>query len=128
MLTQQVNGLLMDKIDLQTQGIGHRDEALRRERNLGELRASLAGKSLPKEAEELISALQTSHANSEAHAKALQDKLTKARAVSLVHVAGRATLTQQNPSLHLPVHPPARPASQGKAARGRSGAGERKCP
>jgi protein HOOK3 len=94
MLVEQVNGLLLDKVSLQTQSIGHRDDALRRERNLGELRASLAGKALPKEAEDLIHALQTSHANSEAQAKSLQDKLTKARAVSTKPRRLRPSLAQ----------------------------------
>lgn len=84
MLVKQVNGLLMDKIDLQSQSIGQREEALKRERNLGELRASLAGKSLPKEAEEFISALQTSLSQQELQIKSSTEKLSKARAVSRV--------------------------------------------
>lgn len=35
MFMQQVNSLLMEKVDLQSEGITQREEALRRERNLG---------------------------------------------------------------------------------------------
>ncbi|PWN51410.1 hypothetical protein IE53DRAFT_51456 [Violaceomyces palustris] len=79
MYMAQVNSLLMEKVDLQTEGIGQREEALRRERNLGELRASLAGKALPKEAEEMIANLQASTLSSEAQLKALQEKFQKAK-------------------------------------------------
>ncbi|PWN44214.1 HOOK-domain-containing protein [Ceraceosorus guamensis] len=79
MQTDQINKLLMEKVDLQSEGIGQREEALRRERNLGELRSSLAGKALPKEAEELIISLQTKAAEAESNVKAGKEKLSAAR-------------------------------------------------
>ncbi len=91
MLIEQVNNLLLDKVKLQAQSIGQKDEALRSERDLGSLRTALAGKSLPKEAEDLIQALQSSHASSEAQTKSLQDKLHKAKAVSTTHRTGPVT-------------------------------------
>ncbi|KAK0530354.1 hypothetical protein OC842_003955 [Tilletia horrida] len=80
MFMQQVNSLLMEKVDLQTEGITQREEALRRERNLGELRSSLAGKSLPKEAEDFIAQLQINQQATDKQLKSVQDKFNKAKA------------------------------------------------
>ncbi|KAL9935519.1 hypothetical protein V8E36_005867 [Tilletia maclaganii] len=80
MFMQQVNSLLMEKVDLQSEGITQREEALRRERNLGELRSSLAGKALPKEAEDFIAQLQINQQATDKQLKSVQDKFNKAKA------------------------------------------------
>ncbi|CAD6888302.1 unnamed protein product [Tilletia controversa] len=80
MFMQQVNSLLMEKVDLQTEGITQREEALRRERNLGELRSSLAGKALPKEAEDFIAQMQINQQATDKQLKSVQDKFNKAKA------------------------------------------------
>ncbi|KAK0553313.1 hypothetical protein OC846_002556 [Tilletia horrida] len=80
MFMQQVNSLLMEKVDLQSEGITQREEALRRERNLGELRSSLAGKALPREAEDFIAQLQINQQATDKQLKSVQDKFNKAKA------------------------------------------------
>ncbi|CBQ69959.1 related to Hook protein [Sporisorium reilianum SRZ2] len=79
MYMAQVNALLMEKVDLQAEGIGQRDEALKRERTLGELQSRLKGKSLPKEVEEMVASLQSEAFGSTRDVKALQERLAKAR-------------------------------------------------
>ncbi|GAK67054.1 HOOK-domain-containing protein [Moesziomyces antarcticus] len=79
MYMAQVNSLLMEKVDLQAEGIGQRDEALKRERALGDLRTRLQGKGLPKEVEELVASLQTEALNSTRDLKALQERFGKAK-------------------------------------------------
>lgn len=79
MYMAQVNSLLMEKVDLQAEGIGQRDEALKRERALGDLRTRLQGKGLPKEVEELVASLQTEALNSTRDLKALQERFSKAK-------------------------------------------------
>ncbi|KAN0062801.1 hypothetical protein ACQY0O_004621 [Thecaphora frezii] len=75
----QVNSLLMEKVDLQSEGIGQREEALKRERALGELRVKLSGKGLPKEVEEMVASLQTETLNSQRDLKMVQERLGKAK-------------------------------------------------
>ncbi|SNX86629.1 related to Hook protein [Melanopsichium pennsylvanicum] len=79
MYMAQVNSLLMEKVDLQAEGIGQRDEALKRERTLGELRTRLQGKGLPKEVEEMVASLQNEAMNSTRDLKALQERFGKAK-------------------------------------------------
>ncbi|KAE8271061.1 hypothetical protein A4X09_0g1297 [Tilletia walkeri] len=81
MFMAQVNGLLMEKVDLQSEGITQREEALRRERNLGELRLSLAGKALPKEAEDFIAQMQINQQATDKQLQSVQDKFDKAKAL-----------------------------------------------
>lgn len=83
MQMEQVNSLLLEKVELQTEGIGQREKMLERERKLGELRASLAGKELPEEARELMTRLQEARNKAEADAKVSHDKLGKAKLVSV---------------------------------------------
>ncbi|EST08352.1 Hook-related protein family [Kalmanozyma brasiliensis GHG001] len=75
----QVNALLMEKVDLQAEGIGQRDEALKRERTLGELQSRLKGKGLPKEVEEMVASLQSEALGSTRDLKALQERFAKAK-------------------------------------------------
>ena len=79
MYMAQVNSLLMEKVDLQTEGIGQRDEALKRERALGELKAKLSGKALPKEVEDLVTNLQSEAMDAQKELKAISDKFGKAK-------------------------------------------------
>lgn len=79
MYMAQVNALLMEKVDLQAEGIGQRDEALKRERTLGELRTRLKGKGLPKEVEEMVASLQSEAMSSTRDLKALQERFAKAK-------------------------------------------------
>lgn len=69
----QINAQLMEKVDLQSDSIGQRDDALQRERDMGALRATLADSSLSEEAKQLVT-------DRENQVKALQEKLQKARA------------------------------------------------
>ena len=69
----QINTLLMEKVDLQSDSIGQRDDALQREKDMGALRATLADSSLSEEAKQLVT-------DRENQVKALQEKLQKARA------------------------------------------------
>lgn len=71
-LSSQIQGLLMDKINLMEGGWSAKEDELRKEKELGSLRASLAGKSLPKEAEEMLLRLTTDN-------KALQERMKKAK-------------------------------------------------
>ncbi|KIS66560.1 uncharacterized protein UMAG_11790 [Mycosarcoma maydis] len=79
MYMAQVNALLMEKVDLQAEGIGQRDEALKRERALGELQTRLKGKGLPKEVEEMVASLQNEALSSTRDLKALQERFAKAK-------------------------------------------------
>ncbi|GAC95383.1 hypothetical protein PHSY_002958 [Pseudozyma hubeiensis SY62] len=79
MYMAQVNSLLMEKVDLQADGIGQRDEALKRERTLGELRTRLKGKGLPKEVEDMVASLQSEALGTTRDLKALQERFNKAK-------------------------------------------------
>ncbi|KAF8078183.1 hypothetical protein FPV67DRAFT_39657 [Lyophyllum atratum] len=46
MQLEQVNVLLLEKVNLQSEGIGHREKMLQRERDFGDLRASISGKDI----------------------------------------------------------------------------------
>ncbi|KAH8922320.1 hypothetical protein BT69DRAFT_1282370 [Atractiella rhizophila] len=46
MQMSQINNLLMEKVDLQSQGIGQRERMMERERELGNIKASLSGKGM----------------------------------------------------------------------------------
>ncbi|CED83495.1 Hook-related protein family [Phaffia rhodozyma] len=47
MQVDQINGLLLEKINLQSDGIGHREKMIERERTVGDLRVTLAGRDIP---------------------------------------------------------------------------------
>ncbi|KAG8768744.1 hypothetical protein FRC16_006926, partial [Serendipita sp. 398] len=46
---EQVNSLLLDKVSMQSEGLGQRERMLERERQLGDLRMVLAGKDIPED-------------------------------------------------------------------------------
>ncbi|KAJ3937432.1 MAG: hypothetical protein NXY57DRAFT_571571 [Lentinula lateritia] len=57
MQLEQVNVLLLEKVNLQSEGIGQREKMLQRERDFGDLRASLSGKDLPEDIKQRLLAL-----------------------------------------------------------------------
>ncbi|KZO93191.1 HOOK-domain-containing protein [Calocera viscosa TUFC12733] len=79
MQMEQVNTLLMEKIELQGEGIGQREAMLRRERDIGDLRASIAGKDLPEDTKKRLIELADENARLKEEAKAERQKLIKAR-------------------------------------------------
>ncbi|OAX41580.1 HOOK-domain-containing protein [Rhizopogon vinicolor AM-OR11-026] len=79
MQLEQVNALLLEKVNLQSDGIGQREKMLQRERDFGDMRASLSGKDMP---EDIKARLLTMHEDNVVVKEALktaQDKLAKAR-------------------------------------------------
>ncbi|EJT97556.1 HOOK-domain-containing protein, partial [Dacryopinax primogenitus] len=79
MQMEQVNGLLMEKIELQGEGIGQREAMLKRERDIGDLRASIAGKDLPEETKRRLIDLADENARLKEEIKLERQKLVKAR-------------------------------------------------
>lgn len=80
MQLEQVNTLLMEKVSLQSEGIGQRERLLERERHFGDLRASLGGKDLPEEAKAKFLALHEDNVQLKEQLKTTQEKFQKARA------------------------------------------------
>ncbi|CAO1638164.1 unnamed protein product [Parajaminaea phylloscopi] len=79
-LAGQIQGLLMDKISLMEGGWSAKEDDLRREKEMGALRASLAGKTLPPEAEEMLLRLTSENKDAKSQLGALQDRMKKAKA------------------------------------------------
>lgn len=104
MQLEQINGLLLEKIGLQGEGIGHREAALRRERDVGwvnasefflglvaefigfcsDLRASISGKDLPEDIKSRLLALHEDNIALKEAQKTLNSQLAKARTVSSI--------------------------------------------
>ncbi|KII88905.1 hypothetical protein PLICRDRAFT_175157 [Plicaturopsis crispa FD-325 SS-3] len=80
MQLEQVNGLLLEKVNLQSEGISQREKALMRERDFGDLRASISGKDLPEDIKQRLLALHEDNVNLKEQYKTAQEKLVKARA------------------------------------------------
>ncbi|KAJ7632297.1 HOOK protein-domain-containing protein [Roridomyces roridus] len=80
MQLEQVNALLLEKVSMQTEGIGHREKMLQRERDFGDLRATLSGKDLPEDIKSRLLALHEDNVNLKEANKTAQAQLTKARA------------------------------------------------
>ncbi|KAF7311669.1 hypothetical protein MKEN_01070500 [Mycena kentingensis (nom. inval.)] len=80
MQLEQVNALLLEKVTLQSEGIGHREKMLQRERDFGDLRASLSGKDLPEDIKTRLLALHEDNLNLKESNKTAQAQLQKARA------------------------------------------------
>ncbi|CAO1614456.1 unnamed protein product [Sympodiomycopsis kandeliae] len=78
-LTSQIQTLLMDKIDLMEGGWSERESSLQREKELGELRTSLAGKKLPKDVEEMILKLTEENKKLVISSTDLNDRFSKAK-------------------------------------------------
>lgn len=79
MLLEQVNGLLLEKANLQSDGIGQRDKMIQRERIFGDLRASVSGKDVPEDVKARLLALHEDNVVIKEQLKTAQDKLAKAR-------------------------------------------------
>ncbi|KAJ7074380.1 HOOK protein-domain-containing protein [Mycena amicta] len=79
MQLEQVNGLLLEKVTLQGEGIGHREKMLQRERDFGDLRASLSGKDLPEDIKSRLLALHEENINLKESNKTAQAQLQKAK-------------------------------------------------
>ncbi|KAJ7582506.1 hypothetical protein C8J56DRAFT_221033 [Mycena floridula] len=79
MQLEQVNGLLLEKVNLQTEGISQREKALMRERDFGDLRASLSGKDVPEEIKSRLLGLHEDNITLKESLKTAQDRLQKAR-------------------------------------------------
>ncbi|KAI5474231.1 protein-nucleus import-related protein [Pseudohyphozyma bogoriensis] len=80
MQMSQVNSLLMEKVSLQSDGLSQREREIARERDVGELKASLSGKGLSEADRERFATLEAEHSKSQAEVKELQEKLQKAKA------------------------------------------------
>ncbi|KAG6820792.1 hypothetical protein H0H93_011557 [Arthromyces matolae] len=80
MQLEQVNGLLLEKVNLQTEGIGHRERLLQKERDFGDLRASVSGKDVPEDIKARLLALHEDNINFKEQSKTLTEKLMKAKA------------------------------------------------
>ncbi|KAJ7470407.1 HOOK protein-domain-containing protein [Mycena latifolia] len=79
MQLEQVNALLLEKVSMQSEGIGHREKMLQRERDFGDLRASLSGKDLPEDIKTRLLALHEENVNLKESYKTAQAQLAKAR-------------------------------------------------
>ncbi|RPD65844.1 HOOK-domain-containing protein [Lentinus tigrinus ALCF2SS1-7] len=80
MQLEQINGLLLEKVNLQSEGIDQRDRMLQRERAIGDLRASLSGKDVPEDIKQRMLALHEENVSLKEQYKTAQDKLAKAKA------------------------------------------------
>lgn len=95
MQLEHINGLLLEKVNMQTEGIGHREKLLQRERDLGydfysfngleithnvsDLRATLAGKDLPEDVKQRLLAMHEENITLKESVKTIQEKYVKAR-------------------------------------------------
>jgi protein HOOK3 len=93
MQLEQINELLMEKVNLQSEGIGHREKMLQRERDFGDLRASLSGKDLPEDVKARLLSMHEESLVLSQSIKTANDKLAKARQVKLQSLASRRSLT-----------------------------------
>ncbi|KAF9532408.1 HOOK protein-domain-containing protein [Crepidotus variabilis] len=79
MQLEQVNALLLEKVNLQTEGIGHRERLLQRERDMGDLRATLAGRDLPEDVKQKFLGMHEEILTLKESYKSAQEKLNKAK-------------------------------------------------
>ncbi|KAI0747833.1 HOOK-domain-containing protein [Daedaleopsis nitida] len=80
MQLEQINGLLLEKVNLQSEGIDQRDRMLQRERAIGDLRASLSGKDVPEDIKQRMLGLHEENVSLKEQYKTAQEKLVKAKA------------------------------------------------
>jgi protein HOOK3 len=81
MQLEQVNVLLLDKVTMQSENIGHREKMLQRERDFGDLRATISGKDLPEDVKARLLALHEDNLVLKENVKTTNEKLAKARQV-----------------------------------------------
>ncbi|KAG8811256.1 hypothetical protein FRC17_002555 [Serendipita sp. 399] len=79
---EQVNSLLLDKVSMQTEGLGQRERMLEREREMGDLRMVLAGKDIPEDVKAKLMALHDEKEMVKDQLKTANEKLVKARQVA----------------------------------------------
>ncbi|TFK98999.1 HOOK protein-domain-containing protein [Pterulicium gracile] len=79
MQLEQINALLLEKVSLQTDGIGQREQMLLRERAFGDLRASIGGKDIPEDIKAKMLALHEDNLTLKESYKTAQEKLLKAK-------------------------------------------------
>ncbi|KXN90466.1 hypothetical protein AN958_04138 [Leucoagaricus sp. SymC.cos] len=79
MQLEQVNTLLMEKVTMQSENIGHREKMLQREKDFGDLRASISGKDLPEDIKARLLSLHEENLVLKESNKTANDKLAKAR-------------------------------------------------
>ncbi|KAF7796540.1 hypothetical protein EIP86_007720 [Pleurotus ostreatoroseus] len=79
MQLEQINALLFEKVDLQSEGLAQRDRMLQRERDIGELRSSLSGKDIPEDIKARMLKMHEDIVQLQEQLRTSQDKLTKAR-------------------------------------------------
>ncbi|KAI0822627.1 HOOK-domain-containing protein [Trametes gibbosa] len=80
MQLEQINGLLLEKVNLQSEGLDQRDRMLQRERAIGDLRASISGKDVPEDIKQRMLALHEENISFKEQYKTAQEKLVKAKA------------------------------------------------
>ncbi|CAL1703949.1 unnamed protein product [Somion occarium] len=79
MQLEQINGLLLEKVNLQSEGLDQRDRMLQRERAIGDLRASLSGKDVPEDIKNRMLKMHEENIQLQEQYKTAQEKLNKAR-------------------------------------------------
>lgn len=79
MQLEQINGLLLEKVTMQSDGLDQRDRMLQRERDIGDLRASLSGKNVPEDIKARLLQMHEDNVLLQEQLKATQEKLLKAR-------------------------------------------------
>ena len=79
MQLEQVNGLLLEKISMQSDGLGQRERMLEREREFMDLKTSFAGKDLPEEVKTRLLGLHEENIQLKEQIKTSQEKLNRAK-------------------------------------------------
>ncbi|KLO12019.1 HOOK-domain-containing protein, partial [Schizopora paradoxa] len=79
MQLEQINGLLMEKVTLQSDGIGQRERMLERERNFSNLRLSVNSKDIPEDVKQRLLKLHEDNIQLQEQLNVSQEKLAKAR-------------------------------------------------
>jgi len=79
MQLEQVNALLLEKISMQSEGLGQRERMLEREREFGDLKTSFAGKDLPEEVKTRLLGLHEENIQLKEQIKTAQEKLNRAK-------------------------------------------------
>jgi protein HOOK3 len=79
MQLEQVNALLLEKISMQSDGLGQRERMLEREREFTDLKTSFAGKDLPEEVKTRLLGLHEENVQLKEQIKTAQEKLNRAK-------------------------------------------------
>ena len=135
MQLEQINGLLLEKVNMQSEGLDQRDRMLQRERDIGyatfqyfrdmkliltqillyrELRASLSGKDIPEDVRNRMLKMHEEHVLLQEQYKTVQEKLNKARQVTPLLNCYETLLT------FFLVHQTTRQVVQGRAGEERN--------